>query len=166
MRIVNRPVVPVVLASFLGAASGLVAAQTPAAAAAAPVEQTVVASAAGTVGAGLAGAEPVAFVGQASITGKVIYDNVFNAPPVLEIIVDLSGVTGKGVRTGKTYQVPTLAILHRPLLAFDSIEVGLSFVADGNLGLARSALASFSVLYNATTGMTATPVRIADVPPA
>jgi hypothetical protein len=166
MGSMNRTVVPVLLAAALGAASGVVAAQTSAAAAAASVEKTVIALAAGTVGAGDAASEPVVFVGQASITGKVIYDTVFGAPPVLEISVDLSGVSGMGLRTGRTYQVATQAVLHRPLLAFDSIEVGLSFAADGNATLARSALASFGVLYNATGGMTATPVRISTPPPA
>ncbi|GAB3761009.1 hypothetical protein GCM10028796_10570 [Ramlibacter monticola] len=166
MRTTHRRVVPVVLATVLGAASGPVAAQTPAVASVASVLNTVVATAAGTVGASAAGAEPVVFSGQASISGKVVYDTVFNAPPVLEIIVDLSGITGKGQRTGRIYQVATQAILHRPLVAFDSIELGISFAADSDVALARSALASFSVQYNAATGLKATPVRIASVPPA
>jgi hypothetical protein len=107
----------------------------------------------------------VVFVGQASISGKVIYDTVFGAPPVLEIIVDLSDVRGRGLRTGKAYLVSSQAILHRPLLAFDPIEISFTFAADGNMLLARSAVASFGVSYSAAGGMTTTPVRIAPLAP-
>jgi hypothetical protein len=90
----------------------------------------------------------------------VIRDTVFGAPPVLEILVDLSNVRGRGVRTGKSYLVAGHTVLHRPLLAFDPVEVTFSYAADGNLLLARSALASFGVYYSAGKGMTTSAVRI------
>ena len=160
----NRAVVPLVIASVVGAAGAL--APTRSALADPPAtENAVTAKASGTVGAGGPASEPVTFSGQAAISGKVILDTHFGAPPVLEIIVDLSQVKGRGIRTGKDYLVSTHAILHRPLLAFDPIEVGFSFAEDGQLLPARSALASFGVHYNAARGITATPVRITLHPP-
>ena len=160
MRTMNRSVVPVVLASVVGGAAGLTGWGTSLAADPAPIEKTVLAAAAGAVAANDAASEAVVFSGQATISGKVIYDTVFGAPPILEIIVDLSTVKGKGARTGTAYLVSSQAILHRPLVAFDPIEVAFSFAANGNTALARSATASFGVYYNAVTGMTTTPVRV------
>ncbi|GAB3665219.1 hypothetical protein GCM10028813_46360 [Ramlibacter alkalitolerans] len=160
----HRTALPVVVASVVGAAAGSLAWGTSAAADPAPVEKTLLALAAGTVGADGAASEPVVFTGQASITGRVIYDTVFGAPPVLELIVDLSQVTGKGLRTGKAYQVASQAILHRPLKAFEPVELGFSFAADGGVTLARSALATFGVYYNAASGVSTTPVQISTVP--
>jgi len=166
MKTMHRTTLPVVLACVLGAAAGSLAWRTSAAADPAPAEKTVVAAAAGSVGVDGAASEPVLFAGQASITGKVIYDTVFGAPPVLEMIVDLSKVTGRGLSTGKAYQVASQAILHRPLKAFESVEVSFSFAADGDAALARSALASFGVYYDAASGMSTTPIRISTLPPA
>lgn len=160
MKTIHSPVLPILLAAVLAGAPGQSAAVDPPG-----PENTVVAIATGAVGPSDAASEPVVFTGQAAISGKVIYDTVFGAPPELEISVDFSGVTGKGARTGRLYLVTSQAILHRPLLAFDTIEVGVSFAADANALLARSALASFALSYSAASGITATPVRISPVPP-
>jgi hypothetical protein len=160
MKTMNRPVVPVLLASIIGAATGFMAWGTSAAAEPVALEKTVVALVAGSVGGSHGPAEAVVFSGQASITGKVLHDTVFRAPPVLEIVVDLSKVTGKGVRTGKIYQVASQTVLHRPLVAFDPVEITFPFVPDGNVLQARSAMASFGVYYSAAKGMTTTPMVI------
>ena len=126
----------------------------------APIEKTVVAAVIGAIGGSAGSAEPVIFTGQASISGKVVHDTVFGAPPVLEISVDFSQISGKGLRSGKTYLVSSQVILHRPLIAFDPIEVSFPFFADGDMLSARSALAHFSVLFSAARGMTTTRVII------
>ncbi len=167
MKTMHAPVVPFLLGAVLAATSGSVAALDPPG-----PEQTVIATAAGTlapanaVALSAATSEPVLFGGQAAITGRVIYDTVFGAPPVLEIRIDFSGVTAKGARTGKAYVVSSQAIMHRPLLALDTVEVAFSFAADGNPLLARAALASFNISYSAATGIAATPLRIAALPSA
>ncbi|HET8746621.1 MAG TPA: hypothetical protein VFM98_13525 [Ramlibacter sp.] len=163
MKTMHRAAASVLLAS-LGAAASL-AWPASAAAQATPTENTVVAVAVGTVGSEAA-SEPVVFAGQASITGKVIYDTVFGAPPVLQLIVDLSQVTGRGQRTGTAYRVAGQAILHRPLQAFDVIDLSFSFGPAGDFALSRSALASFGVYYNATSGVSTTPMTISTLPPA
>jgi len=91
---------------------------------------TVTAAVNGAVGAG-GPAEAVSFSGQASVSGKVIHDPDFGTSPILEIVIDLSKVSGTGQPSGKTYLVSTRAVLHRPLLAFDSIELSFPFSAAG-----------------------------------
>jgi len=152
MKTMHR-LIPVLLAGAL-AWGPSTAADPPA------LEKTVVAAATGAVGAAGAASEAVVFVGEAQISGKVIYDTVLGAPPILEIIVDLSKVTGRGTRSGKPYVVSSQAILHRPLLAFDQVEVSFPFAAGGSPLQARSATASFGIYYSAAKGMTTTPVRI------
>jgi hypothetical protein len=125
------------------------------------VPATVVAAAVNGAASSSGGpAEVVVFSGQASISGKVIDDPHFGAPPVLEIVVDLSNVSGKGVHSGKTYQVSTQAVLHRPLVAFDAIELNFPFFAAGDASPARSALASFGIRFSDAGGITTTPVTI------
>jgi hypothetical protein len=165
MKTMRRPVIAALLAPVITVVMGLLGWGNSAAADPAALEKTVVAAAIGAVGGGAGPTEAVVFSGQASISGKVIHDTVFGAPPVLEIIIDLSNVRGKGQRTGKTYLVSSQAILHRPLLPFDPVEVSFPFVADGNLLLARSATASLGVFYSAARGMTTTTVLIRPNPP-
>ncbi len=119
----------------------------------------------GSVVAAVQGAVPgapenVIFSGQATISGRVIHDPDFGAPPVLEIVVDLSNVSGLGRLSKKTYRVTSQVILRRPLLAFDSVEVSFPFFAEGDMSSARSALASFSIDYSATNGITTSTVVI------
>ena len=148
----NRTLAPVLLASVLGAATGGLVPRT--AAAQTAVTGTAVERA----------LEPVVFGGQASITGRVIPDTDFGAPPVLEVIVDLSTATARGLRSGLAYQVQGQSILHRPLQPFEQVEVGVSFAPQGDLLQARSAVATFDVHYSAAKGMTTTPVKIVSHP--
>jgi hypothetical protein len=178
MKHMHRPWIPVVLPSSIVLVAGLwgsgPAGAQPAGVApprAAPfdtvpagivrVPATVVAAAVnGAVSSSGGPAEAVVFSGQASISGKVIDDPHLGAPPVLEIVIDLSNVSGKGVQSGKTYQVSTQAVLHRPLLAFDSIELNFPFSAAGDASPARSALASFGIRFSDAGGVSTTPVTI------
>jgi hypothetical protein len=125
----------------------------------------VVAAATGAVDAAGGTSETVVFSGQASISGRVIHDTTFGAPPALEIILDLKNVTGKGAHTGKAYVVSSQAILRRPLVAFEQVEVSFPFTPDGNVLQARDATASFGIHYDANKGMTSTPVRISSPAP-
>ena len=150
----NRMLVPVLLASVLVAATGWPAASV--AAEQAAVTGTVVERA----------LEPVVFGGQASITGRVIQDTDFGAPPVLELIVDLGGVTATGARSGRAYQVQKEAIVRRPLQPFEQVEIGISFALESDVTQARSALASFGVRYSGSGGLKTTPVKVEPHPPS
>ena len=149
----NRMLVPFLLASVLGAATGWAA---PAAAEQAAVTGTVVERA----------LEPVVFGGKASITSRVIHDTDFGAPPVLELIVDLGGVTARGASSGRAYQVQDQAIVRRPLQPFEQVEVGISFAPQGDVTQARSAMASFGVRYSEAGGLKTTPVKVEPNPPS
>jgi hypothetical protein len=181
----NQALAPALLASALGAATGWLATGTAAAQQAAPdavAAGTVAATATGTLtpravpvvtarasGKGSAlerATEPVVFGGQAAISGRVIHDTTFGAPPMLEIIVDLSKVTAKGVRSGRPYVLQAQAVVRRPLRAFEQMEVDFTFAPDGNVLEARSGLALFGVYYSAAKGMTTTPLRMSLHPPS
>lgn len=123
-------------------------------------QSTVVSAVRGAVGGGPGPAEAVLFSGQASISGKVIHDPDFGTPPILEVAIDLSNVTGTGTQSRKTYVVSTQAILHRPLLAFDPLELSFPFFLEGGSSPARWGLAMFGVQFDAAKGMTATPVTV------
>lgn len=180
MKHMHRPWIPVlltfsiVLVAGLWWGSGLVGAQ-PAAGAVPPLgavpagivssNNTVTAAVHGAVGSSGGPAEAVVFSGQASISGKVIDDPDFGAPPVLEIVIDLSNVSGVGQSSKKTYLVSTQAVLHRPLLAFDSIELSFPFSAAGDPSPARAARASFGIRFSAAAGITTTGVTITTNPP-
>ncbi len=123
-------------------------------------QSTVVSAVTGAVGGGRGPIETVVFSGQASISGKVIHDPDFGNPPILEVVIDLSNVTGTGVQSRKTYVIATQAVLHRPLLAFDPFELSFPFYLEGDNSPARWALASFGIHFNAARGMAATPVTV------
>jgi hypothetical protein len=158
MKTMRRVLVPAVMAAGWLVWCGGAAGQGPALGAA--LEKTVAAEAAGSVGTSGDAAEPVSFSGQAMISGRIVRDTTFGAPPGMEITVDLSNVRGKGLRTGKAYVVSSQTILHRPLVAFETVEVSFPFTPDGQVTLSRSAMASFGIYYTAAKGMTTTPVRI------
>jgi hypothetical protein len=160
----NQTLVGVVLMSIAAAGTGWLAPLK--AAAQAHPDSAAAGSAKAAVTGTLDAAEPVVFAGHASVSGRVIRDTTFNAPPVLELIVDLSGVTARGQRSGAAYQVEGHAILRRPLQPFEQVEVGVSFAPRGNPLGARSAVASFGVHYSAAKGITTTPVTIGPHPPA
>ena len=159
MKKMHRSLIPVLLAFVITGVTGMLGWGS-ALADASPLEKTVVAAAIGAVGGSGGTSEAVIFSGQASISGKVVHDTVFGAPLILEIVVDLSQVSGKGLRSGKIYLVSSHAILHRPLLAFDPVEVSFPFFTDGNMLSARSATASFGIHFSAAKGMTTTRVII------
>jgi hypothetical protein len=175
MNILHRRLVPVLLAVAAAVAAGvplIAAAQpisVPAGVVSAKVSGTLTPAASARSGnpgsASDPSNEPVVFDGQATLTGRVINDTTFGTPPVLELIVDMSGVTATGARTKQAYQVQTTAIVHRPLLASEQYELGFSISTPGNALLARSGLATFGVQYNAGT-MTATPIKVAPHPPS
>lgn len=114
----------------------------------------------GTVSPVDGASERVLFFGLATISGKVIHDPDFGAPPILEISIDLRQIHGKGLRSGKNYQTATHAVLHRPLSAFDVIELTYPFVAEGDGSPTRSALASFGIRYSAAGTLTTTAVSV------
>lgn len=106
----------------------------------------------------LGATENISFSGNVIITPKLINDPVFKGPKVLELVVDFSGVKGVGVASRQAYTTNVQAILHRPLLTLDVIEVVLPFTpTGGTFGSERTMMASFAVAFQPPTkvGITA-----------
>ncbi len=111
------------------------------------------AAAASLVGAPSAQTEMVKFAGTASVTGRVLLDPVFNGPPVLELVIDLTALTGVGSSTGLSYVSLGNTVIQRPLKAVDVVQITFPFYVDGDPGSARSGLATLNVTYSEAAGL-------------
>lgn len=106
----------------------------------------------------LGATENISFSGIVIITPKLVNDPVFKGPPVLELVVDFSGMKGVGVASRKAYVTNVQAVLHRPLQTLDVIEVMLPYApTGGSFGSERTMMASFAVAFQPPTkvGITA-----------
>ena len=92
--------------------------------------------------------ENIVFSGPILITGTVIENAVVDGPNMIQLLVDFSGVSGIGATTGKKYVTSAQAILHRPLVALDTIRTSFPFYSDTQLAKTRTAFASLSVSYS------------------
>jgi hypothetical protein len=100
------------------------------------------------------GADIVDLSGQIVITPRVITDTVFSNKIILELVIDFRGVKGVA-RTGsqQNFVTEAQAIVHRPLLARDAIEVTFPYYITGNFSSARPAKATLAVVYDAKSGI-------------
>jgi hypothetical protein len=96
--------------------------------------------------------EMITFTGNASIKTRLVLDNVLGNPPVLEVIVDMRGVTGVGASSGQQYTLSGPTILHRPLRSSDLIRVTFPFFPAGQIGSAASMDAVFNCSFDVSTG--------------
>jgi hypothetical protein len=97
--------------------------------------------------------EMVAFTGAARMDTQVILDNVLGNPPVMEIVVDMSGVTGIGASSGGTYSVSGPVIIHRPLVPNDVIRVTFPFYRGNDLLSSETVEATFNCKFDTATGV-------------
>lgn len=109
--------------------------------------------------------ENIGFAGEMTITTRVIDDTVFNGPTMLEMIIDFSRVKGQGKASGKKFATEAQVIVHRPLLAFDEVEVIFPYVEGNNVHAARTAMAVISASFSASAGIVLTS-KIKKVPQA
>ncbi|WP_156955358.1 hypothetical protein [Polaromonas glacialis] len=100
--------------------------------------------------------ETIAFGGEMTISTRVIDDTVFNGPTMLEMIVDFSRVKGQGKASGKKFTSEAQVIVHRPLLAFDEVEVIFPYTQGNDVHAARSAMAVISASFSAKSGIVLT----------
>src|SRR4051794_24566258 len=125
------------LALALLGAPVLVGAAAPEAALSVPVRDTIRGE-----------SEDIVFSGKVSIAGELIDDPDFRSPMLLQLRFDFSQVKGVGVASGKTYLTASQTVLHRPLLASDRIQASFPYYPANNPSAARSAVASFSIVYS------------------
>jgi hypothetical protein len=100
--------------------------------------------------------ENIAFGGELTISTRVIDDTVFNGPTMLEMIVDFSRVKGQGKASGKKFTSEAQVIVHRPLLAFDEVEVIFPYTQGNDVHAARSAMVTISASFSARSGIVLT----------
>ena len=113
--------------------------------------------------------ESVFLSGLVQITFVVTRDPDRGKRPSVLLDIDLSNVSGVGLRTGTKYVTSGGQRLIRRLVATDVVEVTFPFFPSGPGGsaLARQALASFTVTYDVATGrvMSATASNAVNVAP-
>lgn len=99
------------------------------------------------------GTENVGFAGQLTISTRIIDDPDFNSPAMLELTVDFSNVKGLGKTTARKFATEAKAVVHRPLLAFDTIELTFPYTVGNDVHAARTATVSIDVTYNPKSGL-------------
>lgn len=100
--------------------------------------------------------ENIGFGGEMTITTRVVEDTFFNGPTLLEMNIDFSQVKGQGKASGKKFTSEAQVIVHRPLLAFDEVEVIFPYTEGNNVHAARSAVAIISASFSARSGIVLT----------
>lgn len=100
--------------------------------------------------------ETIGFGGEMTISTRVIDDTVFNGPTMLEMIIDFSNVKGQGKASGKKFTSEAQVIVHRPLLAFDEVEVIFPYTQGNDVHAARAAMAVISASFSAKSGIVLT----------
>lgn len=100
--------------------------------------------------------ENIGFGGEMTISTRVIDDTVFNGPTMLEMIIDFSRINGQGLASGKKFTSQAQVIVHRPLLAFDEVEVIFPYTQGNDVHGARSAVATISASFSARSGIVLT----------
>lgn len=100
--------------------------------------------------------ETIGFGGELTISTRVIDDTVFNGPTMLEMVVDFSRVKGLGRASGRRFTTEAQVIVHRPLLAFDEVEVIFPYTQGNDVHAARSAMVTISASFSARSGIVLT----------
>ena len=100
--------------------------------------------------------ETIAFGGQMTISTRVIHDTVFHGPTMLEMVIDFRRVKGLGSASGKQFTTEAQVIVHRPLLAFDEVEVIFPYTQGNDVHAERSAMVTISASFSATSGIVLT----------
>ena len=148
----RRPLFAVVLSVLVAVIGGVVGGSSPALAVVSIASSgTTTIPYSGTV----SGApESVFLSGYVQIAMKVVRDPDFGKPPIVLLSIDLSKVSGVGLKTGTRYVTSGGQELIRPRVPTDVVEITFAFFPSGTGGFtrARQALASFTLNYDVSTG--------------
>ncbi|MDB5883878.1 MAG: hypothetical protein JWR74_49 [Polaromonas sp.] len=96
--------------------------------------------------------ENIGFSGQMKVSTRIIDDPDFSGPTIVELIIDFSSIRGVGKNTGRRFTTEAQTIVHRPLLAFDEIEVSFPYTPGTDVHLARTANVVIAMAFNANSG--------------
>lgn len=102
--------------------------------------------------------ESVSFSGVATVNARLLKDDQLGAPAVLELTVDLTGLSGVGVSTGRRYVTLAETVTQRPLRPVDTVQITFPFFPDGDLMKSRTAQATLRLLYDESSGLTVSAV--------
>src|ERR1041385_6237979 len=93
--------------------------------------------------------ENVSFSGQAKLSASVVTDPDFGTTPIVVLSIDLSGVTGVGSSTGKTYVTSDGEIDRRRLAAADAVQLRFPFFPSGGSAMsARTGAAALNLSFD------------------
>jgi hypothetical protein len=152
MKIRQLSVSPVVLSFLVAVLSGLVWWDgTPARAASAPTIALVPAW-------GIVRGDPenVVFSGEAQVSSELVLDtSKFHKPTSVNLIIDLSKVSGTGASTGAKYAAGGKETsVFRRFVSTDTVEITFPFSRGTTMGMAsvRTAVASFALTFDLNTG--------------
>jgi hypothetical protein len=129
------------------------------------VVSTLSSSATGNVSGSVIGSpETVSFSGSVSIGAKRVSDPDFFTPDAVVLSFDLSGVTGTGQSSGKTYVVSNQEVIVRPLTAGENVIVTFPFVPSGSAMTMspRIGAATLALNFSATGALTAAKVTVSN----
>lgn len=150
MKIRRPAVTAVVLLLVVGVAGGLVGGSNPAHAVVSIASSgTSIVPYSGTVDGPQ---ESIFLSGYVLIKMMVVRDPDFGKTPTVRLDIDLSNVTGVGLKTGATYVASGNQDLVRPLAATDVVEITFAVVPNRAAMSTRTALASFAFNFNVATG--------------
>jgi hypothetical protein len=120
------------------------------------VVATLASAAASTVSGSVTGApETVSFSGSVAIQSTRVSDPDFFKPDSVVLSMDLSGMKGKGVSSGKTYVVTNQEVIVRTLVAGDNVVVTFPFAQSASAMTGTSArigAANLALSFDVTTG--------------
>jgi hypothetical protein len=152
MKMRRLSVSPVVLSFLVAVLSGLVWwVDTPARAASAPTIALVP-----VWGIVRGDPENVVFSGQAQVSSELLLDtSKFHKPTSVNLIIDLSKVSGTGAATGAKYAaVGKETSVFRRFVSTDTIEITFPFSRGATMSgdMVRTAVASFALTFDLNTG--------------
>ena len=90
------------------------------------------------------------------VTTRVIEDTVFQGPTMLEMIIDFSRVKGEGKSSRNQFATDAQVTVHRPLRAFDEVEVIFPYTQSNDVHAARSAMVTISTSFSVRSGLVLT----------
>lgn len=152
MKMRRLSVSPVLLSFLVVVLSGLVWwAGTPARAASAPTIALVP-----VWGIVSGNPENVVFSGQAQVSSELVHDSSrFHKPTSVNLIIDLSNVSGTGSSTGAKYAAGGKETsVFRRFVSTDTVEITFPFSRGETMSMAsvRTAVASFALTFDLNTG--------------
>jgi hypothetical protein len=98
--------------------------------------------------------ESVSFSGSLAVNSKRVSDPDFGNPDIVVVSVDLSGMKGTGLSSGRSYAVTGQEVIQRRLVSADTLLVTFPFSPSGSsMSMSpRIGAAKLALTFDVTTG--------------